>query len=162
MINGKIKVTWEEKDFIKGPWRTNKNHYLSIKTSHKNKKIYKDNVGVYINNNVCIKFKKIANKFNLTKTVVALNKMKPGQILPFHTDSCRTFIKRNRINDKSKITRIILFLQNSDPGHQLWIGNKVCTGPAGSYFGWQYGEEHMAANLGKKDRYTLQITGVKK
>jgi len=162
MIQGKIKTTWTAKDFIKGSWRTNKNHYLSFNTTSKNKQIYKKNVGVYINNTVDEKFEKIANKFKLKNTVIALNKMKPGQILPFHTDTCRTFIKRNKVKDKSKIMRIIVFLQNSEPGHQLWIGNKVCTGTAGSYFGWQYGEEHMAANLGKKDRYTLQITGVKK
>lgn len=161
MIKGKIKTIWKAKDFVKGPWRTNKNHYLSFNTQIKNKKIYGQNVGVYINNEVNEKFKEIVNKFKLKNTVIALNKMTPGQILPFHTDTYRTFIKRNRVKNKKNIVRIIIFLEDSKPGHQLWIGNKVCTGPAGSYFGWQYGVKHMAANLGEHDRYTLQVTGVK-
>ena len=87
--------------------------------------------------------------------------MEVGQVLPWHTDGYLTFIKNKQVQDKSRIVRIIVFLVDSEPGHQLWIGNKLCTGDAGSYFGWEYDTEHMAANLGKQDRYTLQITGLK-
>lgn len=161
MIQGKIKISWTKKDFVKGSWRTNKDHYLSFNTTSKNKEIYKKNVGVYIKNKLDEKFNKIASKFKLKNTVVALNKMKPGQILPFHSDLCPTFIKKNRVKNKKDIMRIIVFLEDSRPGHQLWIEDKICTGSAGSYFGWEYGVRHMAANLGEQDRYTLQVTGVK-
>ena len=53
-----------------------------------------------------------------------------------------------------------MFLHEQKAGHQLWIQDKICTGPAGSYFGWGKDVEHMAANLGNEDRYILQITGV--
>ena len=97
----------------------------------------------------------------LSNTVVALTKMKVGQILPWHVDRCKTYISKNNIKDKTKIARIIVFLEDSKPGHQLWIEDQLCTGEAGSCFGWMFGTKHMAANLGEQDRYTLQITGVR-
>jgi hypothetical protein len=164
MVTGKIKVTWTAKDYKKSLWRTNKNHYLSVKTSIQNKKLYRNNIGVYINNDIHNHFLTIADtitkKFNLKKSVVALNKMTPGQVLPFHVDDYPTYMKKNKIKNKNNIVRIILFLEDSKPGHQLWIKEKICIGPAGSYFGWIGPTKHMAANLGEDDRYTLQITGL--
>lgn len=160
MINGKIKVSWSKKDYSKGSWRTNDDPYIGFSTNIKNKPRY-NNINVFINNTVPKKFVEIAKKFKLNNTVVALNKMSPGQILPFHTDKYDTYCKRNQIKNKNKIVRIIVFLHETRPGHQLWIKDKICIGPAGSYFGWQGQVKHMAANLGEEDRYTLQITGVK-
>ena len=65
------------------------------------------------------------------------------------------------IDEQKEIIRIIVFLHEQKAGHQLWIEDKVCVGPAGSYFGWGKGIEHMAANLGSEDRYILQVTGIK-
>ena len=160
MINGKIKVTWKEKDYIKGPWRTNGDPYVGFNTRHKNKSLY-NNVGAFINNNVNEHFHKIVKKFKIQNPVLALNKMIPGQILPFHTDRYSTYSKNNKIKNKKNIIRIIVFLQDTKPGHQLWIEDKMCIGSAGSYFGWEYGIKHMAANLGETNRYTLQITGIR-
>jgi len=161
VIKGKIRKTWIPDDYINGPWRTNKYHYKGFQTSSTNKKLYKNNIGVYINNDVNMNFSKISKKFKLNRTVVALNKMDPGQILPFHIDLYKTYIKRNDVKNQKDIVRIILFLEDSVPGHQLWIGDSICTGNAGSYFGWSYGEKHMAANLSDQARYTLQITGLR-
>jgi len=157
-MNKKIKVFWGKKDYIKGPWRINKSPTSRFKA--KVKKFNHDNVQVYINNNVPKKFFQLIKKFKLKSTVLALNKMTPGQILPFHTDKYLTYCKRNKIKNKNKIKRIIVFLEDSQPGHQLWIKNKFCTGSAGSYFSWLGQTKHMAANLGEKNRYTLQITGL--
>ena len=66
-----------------------------------------------------------------------------------------------KLVDQDEIIRIIVFLHEQKAGHQLWIEDKVCVGPAGSYFGWGKGIEHMAANLGSEDRYILQVTGIK-
>ena len=63
--------------------------------------------------------------------------------------------------NKKDIIRIIVFVDDTRPGHQLWIKDMLCAGEAGSYFGWKFGTKHMAANLGEQDRYTLQITGIK-
>ena len=159
MINGKIKVTWEEKDYTKGPWRKNEDPYVGFNTRHKNKSLYND-IDIFINNNVHEQFHKILKKFKIQNPVLALNKMTPGQILPFHTDKYSTYCKKNKIKNKKNIIRIIVFLEDTKAGHQLWIEDKMCIGSAGSYFGWEYGTKHMAANLGEQDRYTLQITGV--
>jgi hypothetical protein len=53
-----------------------------------------------------------------------------------------------------------VFLHDQKAGHQLWIKDQICLGPAGSAFGWSFGTEHMAANLGWDDRYILQVTGI--
>lgn len=164
MIKGKLKVAWSKKDYSKGPWRTNSDHYSSLTMSNANKKSFaKESVGVYINNTVSQKFIKLVEEhFNFENTVVALNKMTPGQMLPWHKDKCATYIKRNKIKKKKKIVRVILFLEDSKPGHQLWIGDELCYGKAGRYYGWRYGTKHMAANIGEVDRFTLQITGISK
>ena len=100
-------------------------------------------------------------KRQLKKVVVAVNKLTPGQILPYHTDKYQTYKTRNNITEQDEIVRIIDFLHDQKAGHQLWIEDNICVGPAGSYFGWGKGVEHMAANLGNDDRYILQVTGIK-
>ena len=54
----------------------------------------------------------------------------------------------------------MVFLHDPSPGHQLWIEDKFCNGPAGSWFSWKGPTKHMAANLGEVDRYVIQITGI--
>ena len=82
-----------------------------------------------------------------------------GNILPWHRDNYPVYQKLNNVSDIENIVRIIVFLHDSQPGEQLWIGDKICQGPAGSWFAWSGSTEHMAANLSKKPRYVLQITG---
>jgi len=156
-----IKPFWSARDYKRGVYKLHKNPYNGFSTDPENKKRYK-NVNVYINHNVPRKFYALVEKFDIEKPVLALNKMIPGQILPFHTDKCKTYIEKNKIKTKRKIQRIVVFLDASEPGHQLWINDDLCVGGPGSFFQWSYGTRHMAANLGEKDRYTLQITGVKK
>lgn len=156
MIQGKIRKTWTTGDlkslkFRKGdPGKT-----------FSRKKIVQS-TGAFICSDLPKKFLKIAKKFKLQDSVVAVQKMEVGQVLPWHKDGYVTFIKNKQVKEKKNIVRIIVFLNASLPGHQLWIGDRLCTGEAGSYFGWNSNTEHMAANLGKQDRYTLQITGLKK
>ena len=156
MIQGKIEKTWTTSDLME----------LNFRQGDPGKTFSKENIvqstGAFICNDLPEKFISVAQQFGLQDVVVAVQKMEVGQVLPWHTDGYLTFIKNKQVQDKSRIVRIIVFLADSEPGHQLWIGNKLCTGDAGSYFGWEYDTEHMAANLGKQDRYTLQITGVKK
>ena len=114
---------------------------------------------VFIYNDVPTIFIDIANRFGLKKSVVALNKMTPGQVLPWHVDKYPTYIKRNNISDNEQIMRIILFTQS---GTRTTIMDKrqPCVGLAGTYYGWGREVSHMAANLSVTTRYTLQITGV--
>ena len=154
MIKGEIKPTWKPADYHNVAWNKrnpNNDNYT-----------FDGNVGHEISNDVGSVFEQVAQGFTLDNTVVALNKMPVGQILPWHIDRYATYIERNKIERKKDIVRIIVFLEDSMPGHQLWIEDEFCYGKAGSYFGWNYDTKHMAANLGQTDQYTLQITGVKK
>ena len=155
MIQGKVDKTWTSDDLKR----------LKFRQGDPGKTFAKENIaqstGAFICNDLPKKFSSVAQQFGLQHVVVAVQKMEVGQVLPWHTDGYLTFIKNKQVKDKNSIMRIIVFLEDSMPGHQLWIGDKLCTGKAGSYFGWEYATEHMAANLGKQDRYTLQITGVK-
>jgi|TARA_R110000823_G_scaffold312408_1_gene439036 hypothetical protein len=159
MIKGQISVTWTEQD------------YKSLQYDDVDKVVGRSDYAVNTDNyNVAVSsvFKNLPQVFhnavkflNLKKVVVAVNRMIPEQILPFHTDKYKTYKKRNNIADIDEITRVIIFLHDQKAGHQLWIKDKVCVGPAGSYFGWSKGVEHMAANFGNEDRYILQVTGIK-
>lgn len=161
MLEGKIPVTWQQTDYKNGEWRSYYDHFTGFTTTEELREAYKSNMGVHLNNDVPIKLQEVVRQnFKLDKIVIALNKLSPGQILPWHKDRYLTYIEKNKIENKHKIARIILFLEDQEPGQQLWLGKKLCTGKAGTYFGWMYGTEHMAANLSKTDRYTLQITGV--
>lgn len=154
MRHGKIKKTWTTRDLKKLKFRQ------GDPTKTFGQKVIK-NVGASICNELPKKFTAIAENFDLRECVVAVQKMTAGQVLPWHVDRYKTFIKNKKIKDKKSIMRIIVFLEDPSPGHQLWIGDKFCTGKAGSYFSWSYDTKHMAANLGENDRYTLQITGIK-
>ena len=163
MILGKIPITWDDKDYIDLPWVSAVESIGGDPTAGFDiNKEYLDcfkNVDHYKITDVPKKFIKLAEQFKLKNTVVVLSKMIPGQILPFHIDKYSYYSKKHNIKDKSKIKRIIIFLENIKPGHQLWIENQFCQGEAGSYFGWNGNTKHMAANLGETDRYVLQITG---
>lgn len=90
-------------------------------------------------------------------------KFEPGMLLPWHTDSYAFFRKHNQITDVNTITRIIIFLEDWQPGHILQINNFInTTYKAGDWISWIGLTPHLAANLGHTNRYTLQITGTAK
>jgi hypothetical protein len=158
MISGKIDVTWTEEDYINLPWFTNEAHEekfnATVDTS-----TYDVGVDMCFENLPDV-FQNIKDSFNLFKPVIAVNRLQPGKILPFHRDLFKTYKLRNNISSEEKITRIIVFLHKPKAGHQLWIEDQICVGDAGSYFGWEQDTVHMAANLGSEMRYILQLTGV--
>ena len=161
MINGKLPVTWLKKDYsLINDWRSPESIYNHVHSTNKIKKQYVGSAGVFICNEIPKTFNNIIEGFKLKNTVAAINKLMPGQVLPWHTDNYPTYIRRNNISENQQITRIIVFLHDQEPGQQLWIGHRLCVGTAGTDFGWGRGVEHMAANLSKTPRYTLQITGV--
>ena len=159
MFKGKISVTWKDSDYVDVDYILYPNPGHGVESKTKQWDLYKD-ANHFTCNKVPAVFVKVAEQFQLQNTVCALLKQRPGQVLPFHADRYGTYADRNNVTDKSKIRRIIVFLHKQIPGHQLWIDDVFCKGDAGSYFGWQNDTVHMAANLGSKDRYTLQITGL--
>ena len=158
MMQGEIPVTWNKNDYQNLIWVTNREPEEKLNATVDTARY---DVGVYMcYENLPKVFKQAGESFGLGKTVVAVNKLVPGQILPYHTDKYETYKKRNNILDTDNIKRIIVFLHDQKAGHQLWIKDKICIGTAGTFFGWDQGTEHMAANLGQEDRYILQVTGI--
>ena len=159
MITGQIAVTWTEQDYKSLGYGD-----VTGVVGRSDYAVNTDNYNVAVSSvyeNLPQVFHSVAQSFDLQKTVIAINKMMPETILPFHTDKYATYKKRNNVGDDEDIKRFIIFLHDQKAGHQLWIGDQICVGPAGSYFGWNVGDEHMAANFGREDRYVLQITGIK-
>jgi len=88
-------------------------------------------------------------------------RMGPGSVLPNHSDIYTRFKKLYKINNNDSIFRAIVFLEDWQSGHYFEIaGDPVTHWIAGDTYIWQYDVEHLAANVGTTDRYTLQITGV--
>lgn len=158
MYSGKIKKIWDEEHYLNLKWHINSDHEERFNAAVDTDRY---NIGVYIcNEDLPTVFYKLLENFDLDRPVVAVNKLTPGQILPYHRDKFMEYKKRNKIKENENIIRYIVFLHETKAGQQLWIEDNICTGEAGSYFGWNSGTLHMAANLGWEDRYILQITGI--
>lgn len=82
-------------------------------------------------------------------------------ILPLHRDIYAKYIDLFNLKGKEQtIRRAIVFLEDWASGHYLELNNCVYTGwRRGFCVMWSYDEPHMAANIGVKPRYSLQITG---
>jgi hypothetical protein len=86
-------------------------------------------------------------------------KMMPGDILPEHCDTYASYCRYYSTQPKN-VFRVIIFLQDWHPGFLFEIaGNPIMKYSAGHYVGWSYNTPHMAGNIGKIPRYTLQVTG---
>jgi len=167
---GTIPVHWRPKDYEQLPWYRNPDRNKGFATSEENYNIYGERVGCYIPkfeeagkgifipDDVDKVFGYVLNYFDLNDSVYAFAKYTPGMILPWHKDNYPTYAK-NKSAEVKRIVRIMIFLQDPLPGHQLWIEDKFCSGSKGSWFSWQGDTKHMAANLGESDRYVIQLTG---
>jgi len=160
--SGTIPVFWKPEHYINAGWYRHPDKTHGFSTNDLNYQIYGDNLGVYIPETLDPIFEKAFDFFDLDELVFSLSMYRPGMILPWHQDNYPTYSKNKKLNSPDKVVRVMVFLANSEPGHQLWIENKLCYGPAGSWFSWEGRTKHMAANLGEVDRYALQITGIKK
>jgi hypothetical protein len=88
-------------------------------------------------------------------------RMEPGCCLPTHGDTYARFCKLYNITDFNTIHRAIFFMEDWQSGHVFEIdGLPQYHWCAGDYYVWQYNTPHLAANVGKTNRYSLQITGV--
>lgn len=88
-------------------------------------------------------------------------RMDTGTVLPEHSDLYVKYIKLFNLQGKEHtIRRAIVFLEDWSGGHYSeCAGEPYVNWHAGDVLEWQYDKPHMAANLGLKPRYTLQITG---
>jgi len=105
----------------------------------------------------------IANTFDFKNPTATLYCMTPGTILPNHKDIYLKYKQIFNLEEKfSNIFRVIIFLENWKSGHYFEIDeNPIINWSKGDYVLWEYDAEHIAANIGSENRYTLQITGIK-
>lgn len=90
---------------------------------------------------------------------IAIYCMKPGTILPNHSDTYNRYKKIHDITDSTKIYRMLILMENWKSGHYLEVDGVPYTNwQAGDFVIWQNDTVHMAANIGNEDRYTLQVT----
>jgi len=91
----------------------------------------------------------------------SLYRMRPGDVLPHHRDTYARFREVYDVPADATIRRYIIFMEDWQPGHYFEIdGTPMTRWIAGSAVLWHNDIEHLAANLGRTPRYTLQITGV--
>jgi|TARA_B100000131_G_C17691880_1_gene441027 hypothetical protein len=97
----------------------------------------------------------------LDNTAVALFKQPVGQVNPWHYDTNSYLVSKYGIEDKTKIYRYLIFLEDWDIGQILQIDNEVVSNwKQGDCYTWEYGTYHLSMNGGRKTKYTMQITGV--
>ena len=102
-----------------------------------------------------------AEKENLENIGVSYYVMEPGDNLPYHQDLYSKYIEIFSLqNRKENIVRYIFFPEERQAGHIFEIDGKIIDWRAGDYVAWRYDTPHLAANLGYKRRYSIQVTGV--
>jgi hypothetical protein len=88
-------------------------------------------------------------------------RMGSGTILPTHEDLYLRYIELHNLKGKEQhIRRAVIFLEDWQPGHYAeYLDKPFVEWSAGDVVEWTYNAPHMAANMGRTPRYTLQITG---
>lgn len=87
--------------------------------------------------------------------------MRPGDVMPEHRDTYRRFCDLYRVTDPESVQRYVVFLEPWQSGHYFEISNSpILSWQIGDWISWNGSVPHLAANLGRTDRYTLQITGL--
>ena len=88
-------------------------------------------------------------------------RMGPGSALPEHGDTYARFRELFSIGSGQHVYRAVVFLDHWQQGHYFDIeGQPIVDWLAGDAVIWRDDARHTAANIGKTNRYTLQITGV--
>lgn len=108
--------------------------------------------------NVPESFNKIADMFGMDNCKMRLHVQRPGQIWNLHIDK----LDKWNPDDPTKVMRIMVALNDWEPGHFFSYGNYVHSmWSAGDVttFDWR-NLPHSTANAGHGPRVTLQITGV--
>lgn len=88
-------------------------------------------------------------------------RMPPGSALPEHVDTFKRYIELFDLKGKEHtIRRAVVFLEPWQSGHYAECdGVPYVNWIRGFTLVWNWDAPHIAANFGKTDRYTLQITG---
>lgn len=163
-----IEPKWKIEDFYNLEYEISPYHNIEEINLYKNSGHYENNLSIFkyhqpnpmptfVTNYIVPTIENF-----LDNIAVAFNLFKPAHYLPYHRDTYSRYKEVFNIKDKS-IYRIILMLEDWEPGQILTIGKKSYSGwNAGKCFYWKNYTPHSFYNLGLKDRYALQITGTLK
>jgi len=95
---------------------------------------------------------------NLINQAFSWYRMMPGDIIPEHSDTYANYCRYYNVS-KSRAVRVLVLLQNWQPGFLLEVDGKSYSHyDAGTFVMWHADCPHMAGNLSSVPRYTLQIT----
>lgn len=105
--------------------------------------------------------------FNVLKRIpiqnasITLYCIPPGTIMPEHSDAFIKYREIMKLKMTDNVGRAVIFLEDWKSGHYFEINETpVVNWKKGDYILWRNDTPHMAANLGKENRYTMQITGI--
>jgi hypothetical protein len=103
----------------------------------------------------------ILNYIPIIKSTITLYCMEPGIIMPEHSDTFVRYREIMNLSDTDDVGRAIIFLEDWKSGHYFELDESpIVNWSMGDYVLWKNDTPHMAANLGKENRYTMQITGI--
>lgn len=105
-------------------------------------------------------FKKMAAHFKLNNPLASIQSLLPGYMVPLHVDRYSSYNNPESLDGKSETVRVIVALEDWDFGHYFLIGNSVWhQWKKGEAVVWKKGVLHATANVGKRPRHILTITG---
>lgn len=97
----------------------------------------------------------------LQNSSITLYCMPPGTIMPEHSDTFIKYREIMKLKTTDDVGRAVIFLENWKSGHYFEINETpIVNWKKGDYVLWKNNTSHIAANLGKENRYTMQITGI--
>jgi hypothetical protein len=103
----------------------------------------------------------LAKQIPLKNSTITLYCMTPGTIMPEHSDMFYRYRQIMNLKSIDNVGRAVIFLEDWKSGHYFEIDkNPIVNWKSGDYILWQNDVPHMAANLGKENRYTMQVTGI--
>ena len=121
-----------------------------------NMKVLKDNMPAFAEPFMTV--------FDWQHVGIAFYCMKTLDLQPMHQDHYLAYKKLIKYDgDGSNIWRSVIFMEDWKSGHYLEVdGQPIVNWRQGDWVAWQYDTAHMAVNVGTENRYTVQITGIKK
>lgn len=96
----------------------------------------------------------------LKNLTAAVNLVKPGQYMPYHSDLYLRWMQVHNHNNIETIVRIIVMLEHGEQGQILHVGDCLHTmWKAGDWFSWNGTTMHALYNMSLRNRYAIQLTG---
>jgi len=103
----------------------------------------------------------VAKQLPLQNSGITLYCMCPGVIMPEHSDTFIKYREIMKLKSTDDVGRAVVFLEDWKSGHYFEINETpIVNWRKGDYILWKNDTPHMAANLGKENRYTMQVTGI--